>query len=155
LTDCKGVCTDLSSDPDHCKHCNTACSPDPNGHGDAVCDDGVCGVVCASGYFWDGQECTMVCGAGYYYGSGVYDYVDAGVVESCYPGCLITMTLADGGTYQVTYTPGTVNPVNGCLVCDPANDPGGWSPAPAGTTGADCYGDGCSCDGDGQCGCMG
>jgi hypothetical protein len=49
---CSGVCTDLSSDPNHCGSCAIRCSPGQS------CSNGVCGIVCPPGLTFCGGKCA-------------------------------------------------------------------------------------------------
>ena len=47
LTDCSGLCTNLSDDPENCGACGTTCG---GAHATGYCASSTCGLICDAGY---------------------------------------------------------------------------------------------------------
>src|SRR5262249_29632726 len=60
--DCHGVCTNFSSDPQHCGGCDSRACPAP-ANSTATCSNGVCGFVCNAGFAACGNNCCPLVGS--------------------------------------------------------------------------------------------
>jgi hypothetical protein len=58
LTDCSGLCVDLTNDPAHCGSCTTVCPNDP--HGPGVCVTDTCAYACEAGWLRCAAGCCAV-----------------------------------------------------------------------------------------------
>ena len=108
LTDCGGICTDLTTDAQNCGLCGHDC-PAPYVHTVGVCIGSVCGIECADGWVDNDPEpgCETACtGAGVEICNGIDDDCD-GVADEDFD-CVM------GETLDCVTTCGTL----GSGVCD-------------------------------------
>jgi hypothetical protein len=75
------ACVDLNTQAQHCGDCNTACSGTANGQPN--CSNGVCGIVCNSGYTLCGSSCDNLSS-------------DVNHCGSCTSQCTSTQTCSGG-----------------------------------------------------------
>jgi len=54
---CNNICVDPNTDVNNCRSCGNVCHAPTNGHGVAVCNEGVCGLDCDEGYSPCGTRC--------------------------------------------------------------------------------------------------
>jgi len=87
LTDCGGVCVDVTSDINNCGYCANSC-PTPD-NADAMCENSNCGFVCNAGYEPLGDECIPV-------GTSIADLTDL-LIEYWYDALEETPTIVGLG----------------------------------------------------------